>query len=138
MKNRLQKWGIYRHFKGEYYIVLGIARPTFTGIHNDAMRYRLTAEHVDCDINIQCYNTPSMERNGEYIYDECEGRTDLVYVLYKSLYDDSTVYAREITDFLSEIPENARGKVIPVKYRFNLLQHRVPVTLEIRDSDLVL
>lgn len=68
--------GIYRHFKGDYYLIISVA------------------EHVD---------------------------TGKKLVIYKALYEDGKVYARDLEEFESEVP---KGRHIPTgqKYRFEKAQ----------------
>lgn len=117
-ENKLIYPAVYKHFKGNYYAVMGVAEEKETDIEDLEKGY-MKATHTENGERLTIEKT----KDGEYIIvhykNECNGQK---FVLYKSLYDDSGIYARPIDMFLSEV-DKAKYPDVNQKYRFELYRY---------------
>ena len=113
MKERKIKYPcIYRHFKGDFYATMGISIPC-------------DVEKIDVLTFARCVKTTHTEEEKTIIvYIDSVG--NMVHsnkleasnmVIYKSLYDDSGIYARPYDMFASEIDKEKYPNYL-TKYRF--------------------
>lgn len=100
---------IYKHFKNNYYAVMGLSKNN-TKVKLDDKEI-LKAYHTELNKVINIYKI-----NNTYYHDE-DIKEDLV--LYKALYDDKGIYARPIDMFLSEV-DKEKYPDVEQKYRFEL------------------
>lgn len=115
--NIFKKYGVYKHFKGNYYATMGISKPMgnneFWGISNMSGTKGYSVTHTEQnDISVI-----TVYYNGEYYHSDLVGQ-DLL-VLYKSLYDDTGIYARPLSMFLSKV-DKTKYPNCNQKYRFEL------------------
>lgn len=111
---------IYKHWKGQNYASINVAKPL------DKERYcniiyakRMTAIHTETKEKILI----KVVGNGE-VYYLSNKNNDEELVLYKTLYDDSGIYARPKPMFLSEVPEGRESEnETGQKYRFELVRY---------------
>lgn len=114
------RFGIYRHFKGGRYIVLGVSTPTY---EHEQHLYRMKVTEVNSMEEFSIYANDKDENMGNFVHDAMIG--EYQYVIYKSLYDDSPTYAREISDFLADKPYKYKDMFLPLHYRFTLSKGNV-------------
>lgn len=110
---------IYRHFKNKFYATMAISHP--------AVRSFITAiVEKECEM----YNAIDTETKevihiykfaNEYYHNDSRKCS---YVLYKSLYDDTGIYARELEIFESEVDKEKYPDTFQ-RYRFELNKNLV-------------
>lgn len=124
---------IYKHFKGKYYATMGVARY----MSNKEMQekhdkegslelYGIYARHTETNQRFSIWRI----NDNEWVYqinpkyDETGVKFDTTeeLVLYKSLYDDTAVYARPYDMFMSEVDKEKYPNV-EQKYRFELVRY---------------
>lgn len=111
---------IYKHFKGKYYATMGVSGRKYWEIVEDY--------EVD-DIRIKCIYAKHTEtgedikiwKAGDKYFHDKELYEDDKLVLYKSLYDDTGIYARPLEMFLSEVDKEKYPNANQ-KYRFELVK----------------
>lgn len=99
---------IYRHFKGKEYVTMAISYP-----NKDIEKRnqdKLKATHTETNIMIDIYKYKDL-----YFHDENIDSNPLI--IYKTLYDDSGVFARPKEMFLSLV-DKSKYPDIKIKYRF--------------------
>lgn len=123
MKRELRYPAIYKHFKNKYYATMGMShyidKENFNKVlkENDLSIWNLkslVAEFTENDRRIVCVNF----KDEWYHFDVC----DRGIVLYKSLYDDTGVYARPIDMFMSKV-DREKYPNIDQEYRFELVRY---------------
>lgn len=99
---------IYRHFKGKEYVTMAISYPKkdIEEINEDILK----AIHTESHKNINIYKSKDL-----YFHDEQIDKSQLV--IYKTLYDDSGIFARPKEMFLSLV-DKSKYPDIKIKYRF--------------------
>jgi hypothetical protein len=127
------KHGIYKHFKGKYYVVMGISVPVSLEtiqdlIAKDYMKI-FEAKHTEKVVfNIIDYNAENPffintividERDGKLYHYEALDPNELV--IYKSLYDGTGAYARPLDMFLSEVDKEKYPNTTQ-QYRMELIK----------------
>lgn len=109
---------IYKHFKDKYYATMGVSHFIDIDLFSEMLEKenttiwklkKMSAKFTESDEEILCANY----NNEWYHFDEC--RENLV--LYKSLYDNSGVYARPMDMFLSKVDKDKYPDVTQ-EYRF--------------------
>lgn len=96
----LKRNAIYRHFKGNYYAVMGVAKIIPKSDFNDLSKVNkvMKGYHTELNAYIDIIN-----KNGVWYVSFETIDSEERLVLYKSLYDDTGIYARPISMFLSEV-----------------------------------
>lgn len=106
---------IYKHFKGNYYATLGLSMPKskeeFKSIMYSMEYEGMTAKDTETNKPV------TVLKVGNYYIHNKDKYGDITFALYKSLYDDTGVYARKVDMFMSEI-EPKRQQEYNQKYRF--------------------
>lgn len=121
-KRKLKYPCIYKHFKGKYYATMGLSK----GVNNSNIenicklygredliknKYKLAIRHTEREGDISVY----IDLDGKFYHKEEEDKNDLV--LYKTLYDDTGIFARPLDMFLSKVDTDKYFNSIQ-KYRF--------------------
>lgn len=107
---------IYKHFKGQYYAAMGVSERKYFEIVedyevNDIRIECIYARHTETDKNIKIWKAGDKYFHDKEIYEDDR------LVLYKSLYDDTGIYARPVDMFLSEVDKEKYPNATQ-KYRF--------------------
>lgn len=110
MKRKLKYPAIYKHFKNRYYATMGISKPG----NIEGLEKCFTTIHTESDDRFFVY----LDCDGNIWHDGDKESSDLV--LYKTLYDDSGIFVRPITIFLSEVDRD-KYPDCEQKYRFELV-----------------
>lgn len=110
--------GIYRHFKDKTYATMGVSVP-------------VDLKSIDTKYNPyagdNCFKVFHTEKErdffvfrikGYFYHDKVNSREEVV--IYKSLYDDSGIYARPRLNFLSKVDKDKYPEVFQ-KYKFELI-----------------
>lgn len=119
MDRKLKIPGIYKHFKGKYYAVMGISVPTAKDeieIYKKELYPFEMVKHTERDVYIEIYHN---EEKNIYIHN-CEISKDILIVyirLYWDLYGLCDTFARPIGMFLSEV-DREKYPDCKQKYRF--------------------
>ena len=109
----IQYPSIYKHFKGEYYYAtMGLSTPIDMSLFDFKVKY-INAINTETNKKIIVI----ISNKGKFVHDENDSKEELV--LYKSLYDDTGVYARPINIFLSKVDKEKYPNVKQL-YRFEL------------------
>jgi hypothetical protein len=108
---------IYKHFKNKYYTTMGITKTLEKDKFDELLNKpniiffsAINTEKQYCKILIVRYK-------GEFYSQRKES-----FVLYKSLYDDSGVYARYLEMFRGEV-DHEKYPNVEQKYRFELIKY---------------
>ena len=113
--------GVYKHFKGNSYEVIGVSNRKYWEIVED---YEVDHIRIKC---IYAKHTETNERikiwqAGDKYFHDKELYEDEVLVLYRPLYDsDVALYVRPIESFMSEV-DNEKYKDCGQKYRFEFIK----------------
>lgn len=105
---------IYKHFKGKYYATMGVSNPIDISLSDFKLNV-LKARHTETDKNVFIL----VDNNGNWYHDESIEKNTLV--LYKSLYDDTSIYVRPYLMFLSEVDKVKHPNVDQI-FRFEELK----------------
>lgn len=100
---------IYKHFKDNYYAVMGVS---LKSLEDKSNLNELKAYHTELNEYITIY-----EVNTKYFH-EIE---DKELVLYKALYDDKGIYARPKDMFLSKVDKDKYPNV-KQEFRFEIFK----------------
>ncbi|HBF3474039.1 TPA: DUF1653 domain-containing protein [Clostridioides difficile] len=108
--NRLLKYPcIYKHFKGRFYVVMGVSKPVDDseldkvfkdlGCLNrlDIFDYGFGSRHTETNEDMTIYK----DNKGNFYHHK--NKSDENLVIYKTLYDGSGAYARPLQMFLSKV-----------------------------------
>lgn len=111
---------IYRHFKGKCYATMGTSKPInsheiLSCAIDPVSAICMHAEHTEIKEAIAIFQI----NDGWFHFDE---KCNKEIVLYKSLYDNHGVYARDVDMFLSEIDSTREDNVTSQDYRFELVK----------------
>lgn len=114
---------IYKHFKGNYYATMGVSTCQYWEIAeeyevDDIKLEYIKARHTETDKIINIWKFGNNYFHDKEIYE------DKHLVLYKSLYDDSEIYARELNMFLSKVDQEKYPN-IEQEYRFELMSQLI-------------
>lgn len=114
-ENKVIYPAIYKHFKGKYYATMGISNPKRfnTGLFQGVASI---AQHTETEKPIQVY----ISKDGEFIHMKEECKEELV--IYKSLYDDTGIYARPKEMFESEV-DYIKYPNIEQQFRMELVKY---------------
>lgn len=108
-KRWLEVPGIYRHFKGNEYCVIGISRPEVAG----KLRCKsINAKHTE----LKTCGSLFIVKDGEYEHLPEELGQDTL-AIYRSIYHDGGIFARPMGMFLSEVD---REKYPRAKQRYRM------------------
>ncbi|HFL3653771.1 TPA: DUF1653 domain-containing protein [Clostridioides difficile] len=143
-KERLKsKPRVYEHFKGKFYVTLGISSP----IVNEKELYKLkkddsihlvpiNVKHTETDKDIRIF---IINNKVYHLKNECEDEL----VLYKSIYLDNKLFLRPIDMFLSEVDKN-KYPGVSQRYRFKEFKSRSELIIckdingkELKENDIV-
>lgn len=108
---------IYRHFKQKFYATMGISTPKDTAFLNNI------SQRDDCEM-FQAHDTEDeitmivYKLNGSYYHNTSRNHR---LVLYKSLYDDTGIYARPY-DMFAGLVDKDKYPDTTQKYRFDLVR----------------
>lgn len=143
-KDRLKsKPGIYEHFKGKFYITLGISSPIASEkelrkLKND-VSIQLTPiyiKHTETEEYIRIF---IISNKIYHLKNECEDEL----VLYKSMYLGNKLFLRPIDMFLSEVDKNKYPEVSQ-RYRFKEFKLRSELIIskdingkKLKENDIV-
>jgi hypothetical protein len=118
---------IYKHFKYEIqpdkyiYATMGIAEKVdwkmYIGFYNTSCEDEIFAYHTETKEKISV-----VKLGKDYYYKETDGVKNEKLVLYKSLYDDSGIYARPLEMFLSKVDKEKYPDIQQI-YRFELIRY---------------
>lgn len=118
MNRKLKIPGIYKHFKGKPYAVMGISVPVPRERIKECAKKMYLFEmpkHTEKNVYMRVYCDEEKE---SYVHD-CKISKDIL-VIYKSLYfdwDTDDIYVRPIKEFLSEV-DREKYPYVKRKYRF--------------------
>ncbi|HIE4740841.1 TPA: DUF1653 domain-containing protein [Clostridioides difficile] len=124
LERKLKYPAIYKHFKGGFYIVMGVSKAVTAdeldkifknmGCINrlDVLEYRFGSRHTETKENVIIYRD---NKGNLYHYKDVDNNTNLV--IYKTLYDGSGAYARPIEMFLSKVDKEKYPNAVQ-EYRF--------------------
>ncbi|WP_234702240.1 DUF1653 domain-containing protein, partial [Clostridioides difficile] len=113
---------IYKHFKGKYYATMGLSK-AIDDIENiceiygkenliqNRNKYKLVIRHTEREEDIYVYR----DLDGNLYHKKEEDTNDLV--LYKTLYDDTGIFARPLDMFLEKVDTDKYVNSIQ-EYRF--------------------
>ncbi|MFL8676048.1 DUF1653 domain-containing protein [Clostridioides sp. GD02404] len=115
---------IYKHFKGKYYATMGLSKATNNDdienicklyskedLNKNENKYKIVIRHTEREDDICVY----IDLDGKFYHKEEKDKNDLV--LYKTLYDDTGIFARPLDMFLSKVDIDKYFNPIQ-KYRF--------------------
>ncbi|EGT3652693.1 TPA: DUF1653 domain-containing protein [Clostridioides difficile] len=123
LERKLKYPAIYKHFKGNFYTVMGISIPVddseleniFKGLgcldRLDIFDYRFGSRHTETNEDMIIYK----DNKGNFYHHKNKSNTNLV--IYKTLYDGTGAYARPLELFLSKIDKEKYPNYTQ-KYRF--------------------
>lgn len=106
---KLEYPAIYKHFKNNYYAVMGIS---LKALDNKTDLNELKAYHTELNEYITIY-----QNNNEYFHKI----DDNELVLYKALYDDKGIYARPKDMFLSKVDKD-KYPAAKQEFRFEIFK----------------
>ncbi|WP_227821984.1 DUF1653 domain-containing protein [Clostridioides sp. ZZV14-6345] len=124
LERKLKYPAIYKHFKGGFYVVMGVSKAVtgdeldkiFKNIgcinRLDVLEYRFGSRHTETKENVIIYRD---NKGNLYHYKDVDNNTNLV--IYKTLYDGTGAYARPIEMFLSKVDKEKYPSVVQ-EYRF--------------------
>ncbi|MDV9655446.1 DUF1653 domain-containing protein [Clostridioides difficile] len=123
LERKLKYPAIYKHFKGNFYTVMGISIPVddseleniFKGLgcldRLDIFDYRFGSRHTETNEDMIIYK----DDKGNFYHHKNKSNENLV--IYKTLYDGSGAYARPLDMFLSKVDKKKYPNTSQ-KYRF--------------------
>lgn len=113
---------IYKHFKGKYYATMGLSKASDNvesicelyskkELTQNKNKYKLVIRHTEREKDIYVYR----DLDGNFYHKEEDDTNDLV--LYKTLYDDTGIFARSLDMFLEKVDTDKYVNSIQ-EYRF--------------------
>lgn len=102
--------GIYKHFKGNLYVAIGVSYPKEEMPLGNSVKIRHTELWHEFWIS---------SLNGKFTHHQLLLDSNPL-VLYKSLNDDSPIFARPLDSFLSEV-DSRKHPHVKQKYRMELV-----------------
>ncbi|VIF91082.1 Uncharacterized protein conserved in bacteria [Clostridioides difficile] len=123
LERKLKYPAIYKHFKGNFYAVMGISKPVDDseldkvfkdlGCLNrlDIFDYRFGSRHTETNEDMIIYQ----DNKGKFYHHKNKNNENLV--IYKTLYDGSGAYARPMEMLLSKVDKEKYPNVVQ-EYRF--------------------
>ena len=115
---KLKYPAIYKHFKGEFYATMGVSHFVSKDSFFKTLQEKnlvvwnlksVVTNFTESNERIVCVNF----ENEWYHFEVCESGI----VLYKSLYDDTGIYARPISMFMGKVDKEKYPNVVQ-RYRF--------------------
>lgn len=125
-ENKVIYPAIYKHFKGKYYATMGISKPLEREKVQESYEKLKQEDRLEEFKSIYCKHTETGKTfltcviDGKLYHEK--GKYNCELVLYKSLYDDTGVYARPKEMFESEV-NHIKYPNVEQKFRMELVRY---------------